>query len=429
MQPVHFPRKLKALIATLSVTFGNLSERTPRLKKRVFITLAVLLILLPVCIYFFVGWNVRSNAHVTLSRAQRFLAEGKPDVALEEIDWLRWFEPDQRRAQLLAGECFFVKKDYPAAIKALAQISETSPDYRRASFALARSYESIAKLAEAERILKAHLTAFPDSQEAVTQLQWIYFNQIRLRELENLLERSLETCPNQFLQLYHLLNTEHKNPIAQESIKLLNRINEKEPGQPSIMRALGYCHWKLGEIEQAKSYLEAARKAEPENTETMLVLFEFYLELGELETVQRLLTELEQQSEDFQRQLQQDDRWLWLQSRLEQQQGKNSAALESIQTASRLHPEEIKYLQQEAMLLQALGKKAEAAEKFQRVKQLAASHRELYKIVSSGALESPDVQLAQEIAGHLKILGQQKQAAAWQNLVQQFQSRQPTPTR
>lgn len=399
------------------------------MKKRILITLAVILVVLPVGIYFFVGWNVRSNARVTLSRAQRFLAERKPDAALKEMEWLRWFEPDQRRAQLLAGECYFVKRDYPAAIKVLSQLNETSPDYRRASFALARSYENIAKLTEAEQMLKAHLAAFPDSQEAVTQLQWIYFNQFRLRELENLLERSLETCPNQFLLLYHLLNTEHKNPIAQESIKLLNRINEKEPGQPSIMRALGYCHWKMGEIDQAKSYLEAARQAEPENTETLLVAFEFYLELGELEVVQQLLTELESQPDDFQKQLQQDDRWLWLLSRLQQQQGKTSTALESIQAASRLHPGETRYLQQEAMLLQALGKKAEAAENFQRVKQLAASDRELYKIVSSGALESPDVQLAQEIAKHLEILGKQKQAAAWQNLVKQFQSRQPMPTR
>lgn len=399
------------------------------MKKRILITLAVLLVLLPVSLFLFVGWNVSSNARVTLSRAQRFLAEGKPDDALEELEWLRWFEPDQPRAQLLSGECYFVKKDYPAAIESLSQLNETFPDYRRSSFALARSYENTAKLAEAERTLKAHLAAFPDSQEAVTQLQWIYFNQIRLRELENLLERSLETCPNQFLQLYHLLNTEHKNPIAQESIKLLNRINEKEPGQPSIMRALAYCHWKLGEIDQAKSYLEAARQAEPQNAETLLVAFEFYLELGELEAVQQLVTELENQPEDFQQQLQQDDRWLWLQSRLEQQQGKTSAALESIQVASRLHPGEIKYLQEEAMLLQALGKKAEAAEKFQRVKQLAASHRELYKIVSSGALESPDVEMAQEIANHLEILGKQKQAAAWKNLVYQFQSRQPAPTR
>lgn len=399
------------------------------MKKRILITLAVLLVLLPVSLFLFVGWNVSSNARVTLSRAQRFLAEGKPDDALEELEWLRWFEPDQRRAQLLAGESYFVKRDYPAAIEALSQFDETFPDYRRSSFALARSYENTAKLVDAERVLKAHLAAFPDSQEAVTQLQWIYFNQFRLRELEDLLERSLDTCPNQFLLLYHLLNTEHKNPIAQESIKLLNRINEKEPGQPSIMRALGYCHWKLGEIDQAKAYLEAARQADPENMETTLVAFEFYLELGEREAVQQLVTELENQPEDFQQQLQQDDRWLWLQSRLEQQQGKTSAALESIQAASRLHPGEIKYLQEEAMLLQALGKKAEAAEKFQRVKQLAASHRELYKIVSSGALESPDVELAQEIANHLEILGKQKQAAAWKNLVYQFQSRQPAPTR
>ncbi|WP_417386744.1 tetratricopeptide repeat protein [Gimesia sp.] len=399
------------------------------MKKRLLITLAVLIILLPVCIYFLVGWNVRSNARVTLSRAQRFLAEGKPDATLNELTWLRWFEPGQRRAQLLAGESYFVKRDYPAAIEALSQFDETFPDYRRSSFALARSYENIAKLADAERVLKAHLAAFPDSQEAVTQLQWIYFNQFRLRELEDLLERSLDTCPNQFLLLYHLLNTEHKNPIAQESIKLLNRINDKEPGQPSIMRALGYCHWKLGEIDQATAYLEAARQAEPKNMETLLVAFEFYLELGDLEAVQQLLTESESRSEDFQKQLQQDDRWLWLLSRLEQQQGNTSAALESIQKASRLRPGEIKYLQEEAMLLQALGKKTEATEKFQRAKQLAASDRELYKFVSSGALESPDIELAQEISKHLEILGKQKQAAAWRNLVQQFQSRQPMPAR
>ncbi|HAH44567.1 MAG TPA: hypothetical protein DCM07_06855, partial [Planctomycetaceae bacterium] len=124
-----------------------------------------------------------------------------------------------------------------------------------------------------------------------------------------------------------------------------------------------------------------------------------------------------------------DDRWLWLLSQQEQQQGNTSAALEFIREASRLQPGEIRYLQQEAMLLQALGKKAEAAEKFQRAKQLAASHRELYKIVSSGALESPDVQLAEEIAGHLEMLGQQKQAAAWRKLVVQFQSRSPVPRR
>ncbi|MFH1301328.1 MAG: tetratricopeptide repeat protein [Planctomycetota bacterium] len=396
------------------------------MKKRLFVILAVTLILLPLAVYFFAGWNVRSNAQVSLSRAQRLLAERQPDAALDQLHWLRWFEPDQPQANLIAGECYFVKKQYPEAISLLSHFDSASPYYLRASFALARSYENTAQMEEAERILKQHLEVSPGSQEAVTELQWLYFNQFRLRELQDLLERSLDYCPNKYLLLFHLLNSEHKKPIAQESIRNLNRINEVKPNQPSIMRAIGYSHWKLGEIEQAKTFLEASRRLQPENLETTLICLEFYLELGELETLKKLLTEIQNGSESFQTQLKQDDRWHWLLSRLELQTGETEAALKSIQEASRLKAKQIHYVQQEAMILQALGKKADAALKFQEAQKLAASHRELYKIVSSGALDSPTVELGNQIAVYLETLGYQNQARAWRDLVQQFQSLQPT---
>jgi len=396
------------------------------LKKRLFGILAVTLILLPLAVYFFTSWNVRSHAQVALSRAQRLLAERQPDKALDELHWLVWFEPDQPLANLIAGECYFVKQQYLEAIPRLSRFDTASPHYLRASYALARSYENTAQMEQAERVLKQHLKLFPDSQEAVTELQWLYFNQFRLRELQVLLEHSLDYCPNKFLLLYHLLNTEHKKPIAQESIRTLNRINELRPDQASIIRAIGYCHWKLGDIEQAKAFIAAARQLQPEDLEATLIAVEFYLELGEMDTLENLIADIKNQSTTFQKQLKQDDRWLWLLSRLELQTGETAAALKSIQEASRLKAKQIQYLQQEAMILQALGHKAESTSKFQEARTLASSHRELYKIVSSGALESPTVELGNQILVHLETLGYQKQANAWRELVQQFQSLQRT---
>ena len=295
-----------------------------------------------------------SSAEETIRQAELLLVQKKPDQAIEDLKWLLKYDPGNEKAVFFLAQSYFRQKDYTSASNYFSRISKKSQYYEPAFLNAAMCYLLDDKIGQAEATFKSYLVEYPGSSTARTELQWIYFNQFRVREAENLLKGELSDVKNPLPLLIHLLYIEFKPPIAQESIRLLKKINDAEPGQASVLLALGNCHWKLGEIDKARALISDAQSINPHNVEQIIVGAEFYLELGELEKCETILQPASRYPPELQKKLEKDDRWFWLRSRLQFQKDHLDLALEEIKTALKIDPYQMKYNQQSGMILQAM---------------------------------------------------------------------------
>lgn len=383
-----------------------------------------LIILIAIFCLFFLIWIVSprssqpdpAQADEIIQTAERLLAEQQRPEAIDMLLNLLEVAPDNQKATFLLGHCYYQQKYYEQAANQFGSILPESEYYQPALLNSAKAYLKSARMEQAEQALKQFLHNAPASPSVITELQWLYFNQFRVREAKRLLTEALPLSENPYPLLYHLLQIEYFPPIAQESISLLKRINDAEPGQASIVLALGYCYWKLGETAQARELIEQSLTINPIRLETILTAADFYLETGDLEKSRKLLQPEKDYPTELQQQLQQDDRWHFLKSRIHFQNDDLPQSLEEIQLALKLNPSEIKYLQHRGSVYQASGEYESAQKQFKQTKIMARSYQELYKFVASGALDEPSKEDCQRIAAHLEMLGKTQQARLWKNI-------------
>jgi len=299
------------------------------------------------------------------------------------------------------------------------RVSAESPRHEEASLARAFAYLHHLRFDAGEEALVRHLEQYPtgpehpSSRAAQEELKWVYFNQLRRRELEQLLQTSLARHPREHALLVDLLNIEFRRQLAQEGIGHLESVNEKRPGQPSVVLALGYCHWKLGDVKTAWQWIQAAADSRPDHLETRFVAAEILLEQDQLAPAEALLTPGDGASASLNDRFQKDDRWWWLESKLAEARRDDALALEYVEKALVLRPFELQYVHRRAVLLQVLGKTEKAAEAFAEAKELELCESRLNEIVRSGALENPTVDVCLEVAELCEKRGRKMQAEGW----------------
>ncbi|OHB84864.1 MAG: hypothetical protein A2V98_16630 [Planctomycetes bacterium RBG_16_64_12] len=361
-----------------------------------------------------------------IAAAQRLLSEGQPAAARRSLGWLLWFQPNHADALMLLGNCLQAEQEFDAAAEAFSGVPIDSPRHEEASFSQAVAYLHQARIEAAEDAMVRHLRRYPtggkhsSSQAVHEELRWLYFNLFRPRELEQFLTASLKRHPGDFSLLFHLLYSEFRPPIAQEALGYLKPINQRQPGQPSVLLALGYCSWKLGDAKTAWQQIEAALELRPEHLETRLVAAEVLLEQDQLDAAEALLSRPEDASSSLGEQFQQDDRWWWLRSKLAQLRGDDALALGYLEEATALRPSELRYVHRRGVLLQAMGKTEEAAQAFAGAKQLEQCESRLATIVLSNELERPTVDLCLDVADLCEKRGRKLQAAGWRHVAQQL---------
>ncbi|WP_298864209.1 tetratricopeptide repeat protein [uncultured Gimesia sp.] len=360
------------------------------------------------------------GAEETIRQAELLLVKKKPAQAIDDLKWLLKYDPENDKALFYLAQSYFLQEDYTSASIQFARLSKDSKYYEPAVLNAAMCYFLDEKIELAEEAFKSYLAEYPNSSTARTELQWIYFNQFRVRDAENLLKERLPYVEDPFPLLVHLLYIEFKPPIAQESIRLLKKINDAEPGQASILLALGYCYWKLGEIDEARALIEEVQLVNPHRIDSILVAADFYLELGELQKCEAILQPKQKYPQKIQKMLEKDDRWFWVRSRFQFQKDNLKMALEEIQAALKVDPYQMKYLQHTGMILQAMGQQQEAQQFFQKAKSLARTYRELYKIVSSGALSHPTNAICLQVSWYCEELGKMKESREWKKVAASF---------
>ncbi|MGH6622969.1 MAG: heme biosynthesis protein HemY, partial [Burkholderiaceae bacterium] len=85
-----------------------------------------------------------------------------------------------------------------------------------------------------------------------------------------------------------------RNMRLQEALQLLEKADQLSPGDPFILDSLGWVHYRLGNLKQARSYLEQSYAVRPES-EVMVHLAEVMWAAGDQATARKLLREVRTQ--------------------------------------------------------------------------------------------------------------------------------------
>ncbi|MFM9959755.1 MAG: tetratricopeptide repeat protein [Planctomycetaceae bacterium] len=266
---------------------------------------------------------------------------------------------------------------------------------------LAKQHLVEGRLDLAEAALQSHLQRFPNSAEALEELRWLYFNQFRTREIEELLEAHLARYPKDIAAAIELLNCEFRKQLPREGIGYLRDVDRKQPGQSSVQLALGYCHWQIGELDEARTAFQTALAQRRDHRETCNVVAEFLLEEGEIEAAAELVKDRE------------DDQAWFLRSLIAEQHGDVEAAYRAIANASSQRPGELRYVHREGLLLKRLGRHEEATRRLHRANELEGFQTELSEIVMRGRHTEPTPEMCERLADLLHEFAREVPSRCW----------------
>lgn len=320
-------------------------------------------------------------------------------------------DPQNGSAWYWLGRSLEQLQDFDAASDAYSQVASLIPDSweprQRLGFCLMKA----ARIENAETVFRKLLIEKPTDEAIQTELQWILFNQLRERELEAFLEAALEREPSSYRILYHLLYSSQRRPNPREAVGRLEEVQRRKPGQPHVELALGHCYWKLGNIPQARTLFQSARRIMSDDYETLLLVAEFELEQSSLDVTKDILNSLEKTQS-------QDDRWWWLNGSLHYREHDVQAAIKALNTAVKQRPQEIRYRQTLATWYKVIGSTMESEENHREAQSLRRADQELYVVVSRGDAEIKNAQTYERIQQLCFDAKKFRQADGWKKLAQ-----------
>jgi tetratricopeptide (TPR) repeat protein len=373
-----------------------------------------------------VRWQVRRSADATLRDVRTLLSRGENEAARGRLQRLLWFNSESPEAHVLLGRAHYMAGEYQQAIDVLDRVPADAPSNRQAGMLRVDACLALADLHHAEQALVDHIRRYPNELRATDELRWLYFNQFRHREVELLLMEALHNTSDRYDVAFDLLMTEFRGPVAREGIEYLQQINTLRPDQPEVLSALGFCHWRLGDMDRGLEMLKASLRLEPGNELTRYRIAELCLEQGDVATARDCLAEFSKVSDGRSRSgfSDGDDRWNWLMSRCAERDNDIESALELIERALAQRPFELKYVQLRGRYLQLLGRSELAAQAFAESRDLGACEIRLTEIVWSGALQQPDAALAGEVAELCRRRGRELEAELWDTLARRLAAEQ-----
>jgi tetratricopeptide (TPR) repeat protein len=133
------------------------------------------------------------------------------------------------------------------------------------------------KFEAARQILEAMLAASEHPPpETYYQLTLCYLKQTEWKKAEETLQTFLRLSPENFLALYlkgYLLFSTQR---YEESLRVLEPLIERQPGNAASHKVIGLDHFMLGRIEQAEAEMKRATELAPKDAEALYYLGRIY---------------------------------------------------------------------------------------------------------------------------------------------------------
>ena len=168
-----------------------------------------------------------------VARVARLQAElGQLGDAIMELRELRQLHPDDARSFWLIEVNLLAEQEQHAdALGAASEALQQYPDDINLLYARAMAFDRFERTDEAEADLRAILNQEPDNSVALNALGYILT--IRTERLD-------------------------------EALTLIERAHELDPYNPAILDSVGWVHFRLGNLDKALQYLQAAYEAYPD---------------------------------------------------------------------------------------------------------------------------------------------------------------------
>jgi Flp pilus assembly protein TadD len=189
--------------------------------------------------------------------------EGKFSEALETARAAARSRPDDRALKfteaLILGESKLFKESADLLRTMISGNAESATDDAGVYVILAGVQMQSGKLSEAEESARKALELNPDDPQALIQLSSILDRAGKHEASEKTLRELLKREPDNATALNNLGYFMVERGVGYgEALKLIEQAVAIDPTQGSFLDSLGWTHFKLGNIEKARQYLEKA---------------------------------------------------------------------------------------------------------------------------------------------------------------------------
>jgi len=212
------------------------------------------------------------NADARLRLADIYLARGsQPQAVLQYSEFLR-LKPDSPDIQLKLARIFARNKEANLAIDTYLSVLNRYPDNVDANREIGILYKSKGMNDKAADHFKKVLAQQKDDMETRNSLVSIYVKNKQYDEITDLLKGAVELFPDDPNNHYKLgliydFKKEYDNAIAS-----YKKAVELKPDHIRSLNAMGRLYMKTGRLSEAKDVLEMAKKADPSQEESSVLL-------------------------------------------------------------------------------------------------------------------------------------------------------------
>ncbi len=258
--------------------------------------------------------NLRSDARMYL---QRYLAliEERPDderdadqayiylaqIAEDEkqygdaLQWLRKVQGGDEYVSARVREAGVLAKmkRVDEARKMLREVQPNSPDERvQLLLAEVQLLRDARRYEEAYKLLAQALEKSPDSIPLLYDSAMTAEKLDRVDAMERQLRRVIELRPD-YAHAYNALgySLADRNLRLPEALQLIEKAHQLAPEDPYILDSLGWVYFRMGDLPQARKYLESAYQAKPDS-EVAIHLAEVLWASGDPASARKLLREV-----------------------------------------------------------------------------------------------------------------------------------------
>jgi tetratricopeptide (TPR) repeat protein len=210
--------------------------------------------------------NPQRALEVQLRRASMLARQDRLNEARELIRRVPEQTPADARAKLLAeAQLLRDRKAWSEAEKVLAAANTQFPDDVDLLYEQAMMEEKLDRLDEMERLLRRVIALKPDHQHAYNALGYsLAERKIRLPEARELIVKALELSPGEPFITDSLGWVEYRMGNSEEALRLLRGAYQSRP-DPEIAAHLGEVLWATGRAEEARRVWREGRSRDATN--------------------------------------------------------------------------------------------------------------------------------------------------------------------
>ena len=212
------------------------------------------------------------NANARLRLADIYLARGSQSQAVEQYSEFLKLKPDSPDIQLNLARLFARNKETNLALESYLLVLKHSPENTDANREIGILYKSKGQDDKAVQYYKKVLAQQKDDMDTRNSLVSIYVKNKQYGEIANLLKETVELFPDDPDNYYKLgliydFKKDYENAIAS-----YKKAVELKPDHTRSLNALGRLYMKTGRLSEAKEILETAKKSDPNQEESSVLL-------------------------------------------------------------------------------------------------------------------------------------------------------------